>query len=86
MGLIDRKEIDFDKSGQPKNLDVLLAALLKEKPYLAGRRMMGSADAGGLATAGAPQVSFTRTQIADQKFFEANKTAILQAAKEGRVL
>jgi hypothetical protein len=84
LGLLDRKEIEFDKNGEPRNLEKLLADLLKAKPYLGGRRMMGSADAGGLTSA-APQTSFTRAQIRDQKFFETHRAEILQAAKEGHI-
>lgn len=46
--LLDTDEIEFDKSGEPKDVDKRLADLLRSKPYLASAaaRPTGSADGG----------------------------------------
>lgn len=52
--LLDTSEIAFDDADQPSNLPKLLTALSKEKPYLTGAAVNGSADGGqqGDSTAG----------------------------------
>ena len=49
-----------------------------------GKRPTGSADAGSTG-AGAPQTSFTRTQLRDPKFFREHKDAIMAAQAGGRI-
>jgi hypothetical protein len=45
--LLDRAAVDRDENGVPRNLDKLLADLLRAKPYLGGAgRPSGSADGG----------------------------------------
>jgi hypothetical protein len=45
--LLDRAALDHDENGEPRNVDRLLADLLKAKPYLGGAgRPSGSADGG----------------------------------------
>ncbi len=52
FALLDRAAVEYDESGAPKNVDRLLANLMREKPYLGGAgRPTGSADGG---TRGAP--------------------------------
>lgn len=47
FALLDRAALEHDDSGAPKNVDKLLAELLKAKPYLGGAgRPSGSADGG----------------------------------------
>lgn len=47
FALLDRNALDRDEGGAPRNVDKLLADLLKSKPYLGGAgRPTGSADGG----------------------------------------
>ncbi|MHB8398437.1 MAG: phage scaffolding protein [Candidatus Limnocylindrales bacterium] len=86
LGLLDHSAIEFEDTGAPKNLDALLGALLKAKPYLAAAssRASGSYDQG---VRGGPQggAIFTTTQVGDRAFWNANKDEIMRAMAEGRV-
>lgn len=54
--LLVRDQLEVDDHGMPKNLDALLASLVKDKPYLVGRgRPNGSADQGSRGSGGAGQ-------------------------------
>lgn len=85
LRLIDRNAIEFDDAtGQPTNVDELLGALMKSKPYLASaaKTPQGGID---LGNGGAP--SYTKDQLAkmspDQ--INANWDKIQQAAKAGKL-
>lgn len=82
--LLDLKLIEFDEDGKPVNLEKVLKELITKKPYLAG--------GGGSVSPTNPaqgrvsgQLVFTRSQLRDPKFFAANREAILQAMREGRI-
>ena len=89
LGLLDRRAIEFNADGTPKNTDKLLEALVKAKPYLTRAGSAGASfDTGtggaGAAGAGAGR-TYTRAQLKDVAFFEANKADILKAHAEGRI-
>ncbi len=53
--LINVADIEFDKDGRPKNVDVLLKDLIKRKPYLVSKAKGAGAGAG--TTGDIPSVS-----------------------------
>lgn len=83
-----KDQIEFDADGEPKNVPALLEQLAKDKPYLVGDGRSvddpSSPGAPGNRRAGAGK-TFTRSQIADRAFYLANKPAIEQAMREGRI-
>lgn len=75
----------LDKEGKPFTFEQLVSELLEAKPHL---RKAGTIPGVGSKPSkpGAPPVNqskFTREQIADPVFFEANKAAILKSAVSG---
>lgn len=81
-GLLDRSAIEFEDDGAPKNLDSVLATLLKAKPHLAAN---GSVNAGARGTASASGRIYTTTELNDRAFYEKNRADIQAAAREGRI-
>lgn len=79
---IDHASIEFGSDGAPTNVDGLLEAIARAKPYFVRGR--GSADAGAQSPASSSRI-YTRAQLADVAFFEANKADILAAHAEGRI-
>jgi hypothetical protein len=74
--------LPVDEDGNVDGLSKAVSDFRGAHPTLfTARRPSGSADAGGITAAGAPQTTFTRAQIADPKFFEANKDAIMAASR-----
>lgn len=83
--LIDRDLLEYDEDGkiEEKTLDKAMQKLVKDRPWL-----VGTATGGGSPTNPArPDGSkfFTRDQIADRKFWEANRDEIEKAIREGRI-
>lgn len=82
--LIDLKQVEFDEDGRPSNLEKVLKDLIAKKPYLAG----GTGSVSPMNPAHgriSGQQIFTRSQLRDPKFFAANRDAIMQAMREGRI-
>jgi hypothetical protein len=72
--------------GAVDGLDRVVAAFKTAHGDLfAGKRPTGSADAGGITAAGAPQTSFTRAQLRDPEFYRKNRAAIQAAQATGRI-
>jgi hypothetical protein len=83
--MLNASELVFE-NGEPTNVGPLLDALLKDKPYLAANRPVGSFDQGarGNGAAGAPV--FRASQLNDRAFYEANRDAIMLAQRENRIV
>ncbi len=81
--LLDLSQVEFDGDGQPKDVEKHLQRLLKDRPYLAGQGGSTSSptNAARVSTGG----TFTKAQIADRAFWNANRDAILKAMAEGRI-
>jgi len=84
--LLDISSLEFDEDGKPNNIEKVLKKLVSDKPYLIG-------SGGGSASPTNPaqgriggQQQFTRSQLRDHKFYQANRDAILKAAAEGRII
>jgi len=84
--LLDLKQIEFDEDGKPTNVEKAIKELVAKKPYLVS-------SAGAVPSPAYPaqgrisgQQVFTRSQLRDPKFFAANREAIMQAMREGRIL
>ena len=78
-------ELAVDEDGNVGGLVKAVGDFKGAHPTLfLARRPTGSADAGS-SGAGAPQTSFTRAQLRDPAFYQANKAAILEAQKTGRI-
>jgi len=83
--LLDLKQIEFDDDGRPVNLERVLKELVAQKPYLVVSGGMPSPTNPAQGRISGQQV-FTRSQLRDPKFFAANRDAIMQALREGRIL
>lgn len=80
--LLDQSKLEFDDSGKLKNAEMLLKALITEKPYLAG----GGTSATNASRNTSGSGTFTRSQIEDRKFWEAHREEILKAMADGRIV
>lgn len=83
--LLDLKQIEFDEDGKPVNIEKALKDLITKKPWLIGSGGAISATNPAQGRVSGQQV-FTRSQLRDPKFFAANRDAIMQAMREGRIL
>ena len=85
--LLDHSALEYDSDGKPKNLEKLLGDLLKAKPYLASAaaRATGSAG-GGVRGNGSGLPTFKESQLNDRGFWNANRQAIEEAIRDGRVV
>jgi hypothetical protein len=87
-----QSRIEYDDAGKPTNVEALLTQLAKDKPFLVGTDAGSAAAARPSSSAANPNRgasaagTFTTTQIADRAFYEANRDAILQANREGRII
>ncbi len=82
--LLDMKQVEFDEDGKPANIEKALRALIAAKPYLAGGGGQISPTNPAQGRVSGQQV-FTRSQLRDPQFFAANREAIMQAMREGRI-
>jgi len=86
-----RGRIEFDDAGKPTNARALLEDLVTKKPFLVNATAAGTARTAATTSTANPSRSgasvgeFTREQIADRRFWEANRDAIMQAHAEGRI-
>lgn len=82
----DPAVLEPDDDGTLKSVDKALADLAKSKPYLlaATQRPVGSFDT-GTSAGRTVQRNFTRTQIKDPVFYAANRDAIAEAMRTGRI-
>ncbi len=79
-------ELEVDEDGNVIGLDKAVAAVKAANASLFGaKRPTGSADAGSATSTGAPQTTFTRAQLRDPAFYQANKAAIQAAQAAGRI-
>lgn len=83
--LLDLKQIEFDEDGKPVNLEKVMKDLIAKKTYLVGQQSAVSPTNPAQGRVSGQQV-FTRSQLRDPKFFAANRDAIMQAMREGRIL
>jgi len=83
--LLDVKQVEFDDDGKPVNLEKTLKDLIAKKPYLVASGSAPSPTNPAQGRISGQQV-FTRSQLRDPKFFAANRDAIMQAMREGRIL
>ncbi|MCW5933978.1 MAG: hypothetical protein KIT45_06710 [Fimbriimonadia bacterium] len=88
--LMDLVSIDFDPEGNPQGVQEALSALLQAKPYLvaapAGVSQTSPTQPGGAGQAASATGTFTRAQLADPEFYEAHRTAIFAALRDGRIV
>lgn len=82
--LLDIREMEFGEDGKPANIEKALRALIAAKPYLAGGGGQVSPTNPAQGKIGGQQV-FTRSQLRDPNFFAANREAIMQAMRDGRI-
>lgn len=86
LGVLDRSAIQFEASGEPKNLETLLTDLTKAYPELVGAvRPSGSADGGPRGSTAAGRV-YKASELNDRAFYEKNRADINQAYRENRIL
>lgn len=83
--LLDLKQIEFDEDGKPTNLEKVLKELVAKKSYLVGATNAASPTNPAQGRVSGQQV-FTRSQLRDPKFFAANREAVINAMREGRIL
>ena len=82
----DFADLAVTEDGDVADLDKAVSSFKAAHPSLFGtRRPTGSADAGSTTAAGAPQTTFSRAQLRDPVFYQANKAAILAAQAAGRI-
>lgn len=81
--LLNLAELEFDEGGKPKNAEVKLKELIKNKPYLGGNTQYASTNPARSSTI---PTTFTRSQLRDTKFFAEHRAEIMQAMQEGRIL
>lgn len=74
-----------DETGAPVGVQAAVQALAKAKPYLVQHTTPAQFGPGATSTPGGP-VTYTRAQLADRAFYEANREDILRAANEGRIV
>jgi hypothetical protein len=82
--LLDLKQVEFDEDGRPANLEKVLKDLVAKKPYLVASGVPSPTNPAQGRISG--QQVFSRSQLRDPKFFAANREAIMQAVREGRIL
>jgi hypothetical protein len=84
--LMDWSQLEFDKeTGQPTNVEKVLKALVKDKPYLVGQTPVGNPVISPTNPGQQPGLPFfTKAQLQDIEFYEKNKAAIKQAFLDGR--
>lgn len=95
LALIDRSKIEIAEDGSVKGVDEAIESLKTGKAYLfngqAGTQNPpttvggGTNPGNGSGGQGGPG-SFTRSQIADPKFYQENRAEILKAQAEGRIV
>jgi hypothetical protein len=92
--LIDQNKLNFDKEGNPTNMEDVVKELLSEKPYLVseGSDVKGSTIGSNANTTTEKQSgefvitkSELRTKLQDHEWYTANKEKIEQWKKEGRI-
>lgn len=81
--LLDVAAIEFYDDGKPKNIELLLKELIKNKPYLAALAQYAATNP---ARSSVNQTTFTRSQLRDPKFFAEHRDEIMRAMQEGRIL
>lgn len=82
----DFADLAVTEDGDVEGIERAVADFQKAHPSLFGtKRPTGSADAGSATSAGAPQTTFTRSQLRDPEFYQANRAAIQAAQAAGRI-
>ena len=86
LAMLDRKQL-LDKQGQPQGVGDAVTLLLEAKPYLKGQPAKPGGNIGQNGRSpDANGTRFTRAQLQDSKFFEANKEAIFAAVARGDII
>lgn len=70
-----------DSRGIPHTLETFIEAWLSENPHF----LVGTGGGAGYNPAKGGKQTFSRSQLRDPAFYEANREAILAAQKEGRI-
>lgn len=83
--LLDTSSLEFDESDRPVNVEEALKALVKAKPYLVAPHVSAGSPTNP-ATGTQRSATFTTSQIADRKFYEAHRDEIMKAVAEGRIV
>lgn len=89
--LVDSSKIEYDKEGNPTNVEDVVTTLLKEKSYLTSTDKSPDVGAGSNATTESQSADFVITKselkekLKDYKWYEDNKENIKQWEKEGRI-
>jgi hypothetical protein len=74
------------EDGTIEGLDKAIVAFRAARADLfTAKRPTGSADAGSVTATGAAATTFTRAQLRDPKFYQANRAAIQAAQAAGRI-
>lgn len=82
----DFADLPVTEDGDVDGIERAVADFQKAHPTLFGsRRPTGSADSGSSTSAGATQTTFSRTQLRDPEFYQANRAAIQAAQAAGRI-
>lgn len=87
--LADTSKITLDGDGKVAGIEDVVKTLVTEKPFLAGKQPAPKAGEpsnppnGG---DGGEKPTFKRSQLRDTKFFNENKVAIMEAAKNNRIV
>lgn len=81
--LLDLDQLETDDSGNPKNMDALLRALVAKRPYLQGSPPVSPTN---------PNLNHSRgtgiraSQLSDIDYWEKNKAAIHEAMRNGTLI
>jgi hypothetical protein len=87
LGFADVKDAEKFIEKDVADIPAALAAVLEAKPYLKGeaKQPVTPTSPANAARTNSQAPIFTQAQISDRAFWAANKPAILQAMKEGRI-
>lgn len=84
FALLDKGTL-LNEQGEPTNVGDAITALIDAKPYLKAQAPKPKGDIGAGARGTPTAGTFTRAQLRDHDFFEANREAIFAALRDGRV-
>ena len=84
FALLDKGALLNDE-GAPQGVGDAITALIDAKPYLRAQAPKPKGDIGAGARGAPTAGTYTRAQLRDHDFFEANRDAIFAALRDGRV-
>jgi len=90
LALNDELEIVDPQTGEKTDVDVVIDSLAKRKPHLVkSNQKPGSSSKPPVANLGngsSEKPTFKRSQLRDHAFFKANEAAIMDAARNNRII